>query len=1201
MKLATLELAGFKSFADTTEFKFDDGITGIVGPNGSGKSNVVDAVKWVLGEMSAKSLRGDAMLDVIFCGSGSRKPTGMAEVSLTFTNEDDRLPVQAPQVKITRRLYRDGTSEYLVNNEMSRLKDIREMFLDTGVGVEAYSIIEQGQIYALLDASGVDRREVFEEAAGISRFKVRKKETLRKLERTDQNLAQVQLVLDEVQRQLRSVKVQAGRARNYQEYFARLNELRKAHSLREYDQLHRRLTDFRRQREELVDNLAGLARQCEQIRCQRQDLQLDMDALTEAARKAERELMVLENQRQSAVQQGQFAQQQITQLSEQLDLYQRRLAELEERKAEQGGQVENHRVVLAEIDTQVKAHEQAVLEAVAQQAQAAGEAASLHRAIEEAKSAALDMMRAAARLNSECSAAQVRKENLDKQVERLQAARSQMDQQIALLEQQLAGFQGQERDLAVQAEELRSLAEGLRSSLAANSRKHAAILEELSKQREIRGGLKSRQSVLMDLQARREGVAKPVQEVLKARDAGGGFAGVKGIAGEYISTSLEHAAIVEAALGEMQNALVLDTSEALLAAQLQFQSLPGRVTALALDNIPPYKEDFSPSALGAGVIRVSDLVTYDQAMATLALHVLGSTLLVESLDQALTLLRQGPRGLRFVTRAAEVVNPDGTVQLGDMSRRAGTISRRSELARLEQDLVAMEVRIGQLSTEAAQCDQQTRELNESQQQLRDQLFTVESQLAQVRARSQQAGQQVQKLRGDLPMMAGELDGVVQEIKECAQRQETYRTQAAEKEVAAQQAEKTVRDMQQQLILRQHEVAEVGENVTKLRVAMGQSQEQRTARARELTVAESALRHAEAELSQLNREIGQVDARVAAAKKSAEDCTREIENLESRRGAAARLVDEQNGHLAGLRDQFQQATVGLDQMESQHAQVQKLEHTLSLSENEVSVRLETLVERTADELQLNLVEAHATYQAVEMDWDAVAAEINDLKGRMARLGNVNIDAIDEQDKLEERQKFLSGQIADIQDAKRQLEELIARINEDSRQKFIDTFEKVRVEFQEMFRRLFGGGRADIVLENPEDVLESGIDILAKPPGKEQQSISLLSGGEKTLAAVAVIMAIFKSKPSPFCILDEVDAALDEANTGRFAAIVSEFMTTSQFIVITHNKAMMNIASLLYGVTMQEQGVSKRVAVRFDGKGLREAPEPSPTVALASEAA
>ncbi len=1201
MKLATLELAGFKSFADTTEFKFDDGITGIVGPNGSGKSNVVDAVKWVLGEMSAKSLRGDAMLDVIFCGSGSRKPTGMAEVSLTFTNEDGRLPVQAPQVKITRRLYRDGTSEYLVNNEMSRLKDIREMFLDTGVGVEAYSIIEQGQIYALLDANSVDRREVFEEAAGISRFKVRKKETLRKLERTDQNLAQVQLVLDEVQRQLRSVKVQAGRARNYQEYFARLNELRKAHSLQEYDQLHRRLTDFRRQREELVDNLAGLARQCDQMRSQRQDLQIEMDALTEAARKAERELMVLENQRQSAVQQGQFAQQQITQLSEQLDLYRRRLVELEQRKTELGGQVEKHREALAEIDSQVKSHEQAVLEAVARQAKAAGDAAVLHRAIDEAKSAAMDMMRAAARLNSECSAAGARKDNLDKQVERLQAARGQMDQQIAAMEQQLAGFQAERQDLGSQAEDLRGQGEALRSTIAANSRKHAAVLEELSKQREIRGGLKSRQSVLMDLQARREGVAKPVQDVLKSRDAGTGFAGVKGIAGEYISTSLEHAGIVEAVLGDMQNALVLENTVALLSAQQQFQSLPGRVTALALDNIPPYVEDFSPSTLGAGVIRVSDLVTYDPAMAPLALHVLGGTLVVESLEQALTLLRQGPRGLRYVTRLAEVVNPDGTVQLGDMSRRAGTISRRSELARLEQDMVAVESRISELSAEAAQCDEQTRQLNENQQQIRDRLFTVESRLAQVQARSQQAEQQVQKLRGDLPMLAGELEGLAHEISECVQRQETYRAKAAEKETASQQAEIAVRDMQQQLLLRQHESAELGENVTKLRVAMGQSQEQRTARARELTVAESAVRHSDAELSQVNREIAQVESRLAAAKKSAEECTRQVEELEHHRGAAARLVEEQTGHLAGLREQFQKAAVELGELESQHDQTQQREHTLSLSENEVSVRLETLVERTAEELQLNLVEAHATYQAVEMDWDAVAAEINDLKGRMARLGNVNIDAIDEQDKLEERQKFLSGQIADIQDAKRQLEELITRINEDSRQKFIDTFEKVRVEFQEMFRRLFGGGRADIVLENPEDVLESGIDILAKPPGKEQQSISLLSGGEKTLAAVAVIMAIFKSKPSPFCILDEVDAALDEANTGRFAAIVSEFMTTSQFIVITHNKAMMNIASLLYGVTMQEQGVSKRVAVRFDGKGLREAPEPAPAVAVASEAA
>ena len=358
MKLLSLELSGFKSFADTTVLKFDNGITGIVGPNGCGKSNVMDAVKWVLGEMSAKSLRGDAMLDVIFNGSSTRKPMGMAEVSLLFSNEDRRLPVEDPEVKITRRLYRDATSEYLVNNRTVRLKDIREMFLDTGIGVEAYSLIEQGKISILLEANNIDRREIFEEAAGISRFKARKKETLRRLERTDQNLAQTQLVLQEVERQLRSVKVQAGRAKSYQEYSTRVDELRRMHSLHEYDQLHRRLAEVSSQRGDVTDALAAKKREIDEFRQRQQDMQLEIDALQDAVREAERELSGLESRRQTAVQQSQFAQQQARQLSEQRQSMTKRGQEVQQRQEELAALIDQRQGEVTQIEQLLQQRQQ---------------------------------------------------------------------------------------------------------------------------------------------------------------------------------------------------------------------------------------------------------------------------------------------------------------------------------------------------------------------------------------------------------------------------------------------------------------------------------------------------------------------------------------------------------------------------------------------------------------------------------------------------------------------------------------------------------------------------------------------------------------------------------------------------------------------------------------------------------------------------
>ena len=396
-------------------------------------------------------------------------------------------------------------------------------------------------------------------------------------------------------------------------------------------------------------------------------------------------------------------------------------------------------------------------------------------------------------------------------------------------------------------------------------------------------------------------------------------------------------------------------------------------------------------------------------------------------------------------------------------------------------------------------------------------------------------------------------------------------------------EQVIHEMGSQVILRQHEVSELAEAATRARIAMSQVQEQRSGLSRALATARQAVAQAEMEVTRIAGEAETVEARIADASETAAAAESVLAGLEEKAKVAEAELATHTERIGALRGEYQQVSGGIDTLQEQSEALGKREHEMSLAKNELSVRIETLIEHTLDELQINLHEAYATYEAKSMDWDAVAAEINDLKGKISRLGNVNLDAIHEQTTLEERQKSITGQLADVIDAKRQLEELIGKINEDSKVKFIESFNAVKAEFQEMFRKLFGGGKADLILENPEDILECGIEIMARPPGKEPQSMSLLSGGEKTMTAVALVMSIFKSKPSPFCILDEVDAALDEANTSRFAAIINEFLAHSQFIVITHNKRTMSVANVLYGVTMQEQGVSKRVAVKFDNRG------------------
>ncbi len=1227
MKLAKLELSGFKSFADYTEFLFDDGITSIVGPNGCGKSNVVDAVKWVLGEMSAKSLRGDAMMDVIFNGSGGRKPMGMAEVSLTFTNEDRRLPMDAETVKVTRRLYRDATSEYLINNQAARLKDIRELFLDTGIGVDAYSLIEQGRVAALLDSNSYDRREIFEEAAGISRFKQRKKEALRKLEKTDQNLAQSQLVLEEVEKQLRSVKVQAGRARSYQEYAGRLKELRSAYVMQEYDGLHKKVVAVNEQLADVVDNLAAARRDMEAKRNRQADLQMELEGAQEATRKAERELLAGQSEQASLQQRGEFAREQIRQLSEQRELLAARQGEMTERLAARQAEVKKHQEALGAVDQKLREHEAEVAEAVFRQEQASKAIAGLNRSVDEHKSKAIDLMRQIARLHNDINGLKINQENLANQKARLELRKGQIDAQIAEFKAKVAELEGRKAELAARSAALQEEAAKVRTEQQANNQKMAAISQDLSRAREHRSGLKSRQGVLNDLQSKREGVSEAVRGILKCREKGEGFGYVKGILADLISTDLEHAAVIEAALGDLQHAVIVSDSAALLADREVWQKLAGRVTVLAADRMLAYQDGWEVGSAVRSAVRSTgfslsdgaqvgteaeqakacttnartpsvcavDLVKCENDASLLVHQVLGRTLIVATLAEAWALAAAAPRGggageYRIVTRAGEVVAGDGSLMLGDISKRGGMISRRAEVARLAWELEDLEKSIAELTAQIAQCDQNSRALDTRQQDLRGQIYQTDSQRAEVSAQLQQAGGQLQRTASEAPLLAGEIESICRQAGSAAERQKELETKAAVVEEEQKKVEAVVHELGSQLIVRQHEVSELAEAATRARVAMGQVQEQRSGISRELATARVAASQAELELQRLAGEMETVAARIADAQKTIADMAGKLEQLGGKIAAAAAELATHTARVAELRGEFTQVAAGMEGVQAQIEAHARSEHELALAKNELSVRIETLIEHTMEELQINLHDAYAaelekrkTQPETPTDWDAVAAEINELKGKMARLGNVNLDAILEQSQLEERQASLQGQLTDIVDAKAQLEELIGKINEDSRQRFAESFAAVRAEFHEMFRRLFGGGKADLILENPDDILESGIEIMARPPGKEPQSMSLLSGGEKTMTAVALVMSIFKSKPSPFCILDEVDAALDEANTTRFAAIIQDFLSHSQFIVITHNKRTMSVANTLYGVTMQEQGVSKRVAVKFDTKG------------------
>ncbi|HWE97072.1 MAG TPA: AAA family ATPase [Tepidisphaeraceae bacterium] len=1248
MRLKKLILHGFKSFADRTEFVFDSPITGIVGPNGCGKSNVVDGFKWVLGEQSAKSLRGEAMLDVIFNGSGNRKPAGMAEVVLVFDNpprEDGTrtLNLDADEVAVGRRLFRDGTSEYQVNNKASRLKDIRELFLDTGVGVDAYSVIEQGRVAALLEANPDERRLIFEEAAGISKFKARKKEAQRKLEKVDQNLLRVTDIVEEVEKRLRSVKVQAGRARTYQEYSVRLTELRLSYALQEYHTLHTQVTDLDSQRDDaqfrLEDASSDLARKQNELAGTREQ----HEGLSQKRQQLEYDLVQAGAALQSARQRQQYAKQQLEQIADQIETYNadREAAEAKLDEVSQGLTAETQ--TLERLTAELEEHRRLINER--QEAFRDGQLQlnQTNQQVEQHKAAILDLMRKLSGVNSRLGAIEIERKNIGVNQGRLADRRQVVLGEMEALEVQRGEAQGKLDEALAHIADQQSQLESRREESAQLGKQIAHIGEQLGSAKEHRSGLLSRQKLLKDLEAKREGVSEGVKSVLRQREQK--FPFVRGLVADVLRVDVEHAHVIEAALDGRDQWLVTDDSAGAFAARELLEELEGRVNFLCTDSrgalsrgtgfqpVQTPLDQPEPSATKDSFVSertqhgletratdnaydwnrhpqrirlAADLVRVEPIDGSIAQHLLGRTVIVDTLADAAELHRAGPRGWRYVTLSGEVLEADGTLRAGPLTAAMGLLSRRSELEALGQQIADMDVRIEQLTRQLTDGNASARALEEQQNALRNEVYRTNTVKVELSSKISQTNDKQASLRREQPVLDRELQNLLDQSGRLKAEEAalTEKLQEHEADQASRQQQIEEQTANQKRLA--EEIRHLGEQLTASRVQLGQVQEKQLASQQQVQRMTGARAELLQQVERLQRSVEAVAGKrggIEAELQSAS--TAEATAIEQQRDLRER-IESAAGQVAEAAKAVQVLTGEVETLRGEHAEVEQILHSLQIRLSEVMVRLETLVQRTLDELQLDLptkyqglsADEGPGYQPGDVDWDAIAEEIKQLRDKLHRLGNVNLDAIGEQDELEKRSEFLSTQVQDLTSSKQQLEDLINEINVESSARFEQTFNAVREHFQGLFRKLFGGGKADIFLETEVpaprnmqvegeatkmiklDVLDAGIEIIARPPGKQPVSISQLSGGEKTMTCVALLMSIFKSKPSPFCILDEVDAALDEANNQRFNLIVQEFLEQSQFIVITHSKRTMQIADVLYGVTMQEQGVSKRVAVKFD---------------------
>jgi chromosome segregation protein len=1175
--LTRLDLIGFKSFADRTRFDFAPGITAVVGPNGSGKSNIVDAVRWVLGEQSAKSLRGGEMADVIFNGSSTRKSLGMAEVTMTFDNTRRILSFGSDEVSVTRRVYRDGLGEYLINGQLSRLKDIKELFLGSGAGHGAYSIIEQGRVDALLTASTKDRRIIFEEAAGISRFKAKKLETLRKLDRVEADLTRVKDILTELDKHLRSLQLQAAKAQKYQEYSDRLKSLRVNLSACEFATLG----------ESLARETAAL----ESARHDWQEAHSRSSVWEAELKKVDWELSRTDDGLRHQTARLADARQQIASQEATAKADRTQLANAE-------ADLQRFSRQRAELSIRIRGLESDLAKAVAERDAAVNH---LEEGTKQAESAAIAVASAGERAAELTKMAQADRERQFELVDRHARLQSVVDSTASLLERQRNELARKQADaestagkhdsleravneLSKTDDDLRDRLDATRTALASlvaerdsNRAKAEALQPSLDVLRDQRSTLRGRIELLEHLDRSFDGFDAGVRAVAELRSTGTNphLQSIIGLVADLVTVPRDVAPLIDLAIGEIAQRFVVDQVSDWESLVESLGELPGRVgfIPLAIEPTDSAENDVPPaltSLAATGLVR--------SEVPGLVERLLNRVAIVESREEARQLALSRP-GLRIVTRAGELFDTDGSVVVGPISPSGGLLSRKSELRELRNELADLE--------------QRTHETEQEQGHYRSQ---ADATLQPIREREAE----MTALTGEASTLREQLHRQQEVLRQLADRIELLVREADILALEVRQAEQTLGDFRQQAEQAEHDARDIQIRMKETDAALAAAEIERQSRQLEHTEAQVALTRFHEQLAALNARVDECDVQLRQRKVEAVNLGAEERACRNRLHASQLSALRATAHAADAYwdkdDRERQVSDLALRRETLLAERAKLQsgmaedraivqakqeavHALDLAVQSLTTRREGLATRIRDDYGVELDTITTQPDLVESA-EGGSAEMESLRHKIAKLGSVNLEALDELKEVEARATALHAQVDDLTSGRQKLAEIIEQINEDSRKLFSDTLAAVRVHFQELFRKLFGGGMADIVLDDEQDVLESGIDVIARPPGKELRSISLLSGGEKTMTAVALLLAIFRNRPSPFCLLDEVDAALDEANTARLAGVIREFLDRSQFIVITHKKRTMAAADVLYGITMQESGISKQVTVRFE---------------------
>ena len=1186
MYLKSIEIHGFKSFANKIVFQFHNGITGIVGPNGSGKSNVGDAVRWVLGEQRIKQLRGASMQDVIFSGTETRKPLSYAYVAITLDNSDRQLTIDCDEVTVARRIYRSGESEYMINGSICRLRDVNELFYDTGIGKEGYSIIGQGQIDKILSGKPEERRELFDEAAGIVKFKRRKSAAQTKLENEKQNLVRVNDILSELEKQVGPLEKQSEVAKVYLKKKEELKTLDVNVFLMENVRIREQLEDVDEKLRIASGDLSDTTTKYEGIKEEYESIQAEIEALEEAINTAREQLSSTGVMRERL--EGE-----INVLKEQINSAHLSEEHLQNRKknvlADIEGKDKDKEGILADkesIDKQVQEITRTRDEVKQHLENVQNKIEELNNSMEAGKNTIIGELNQRAtikskmgRLDSMLEQINIRKAELNSRILRARTDEAERSENIKQLEDSFAAI----------CEEIRTMTEkeaGMEQELGSIREKLTKTDQKLREAQNSYHQEKSKLDALSNIAERYDGYGGSVKKVMEQKAS---VKGIVGVVADIIKVDKEYETAIETALGgNIQNIVTDDEETAKKMISFLKSNRAGRATFLPLTSITKTQEFKNPEALKEkGAIGMADeLVHTDPKYKNVAKAMLGRIMVVDNVDNAVRIARKFDYGIRMVTIEGELLVPGGAISGGAFKNNSNLLGRRRELEELEKKIKKQKSTIDELNQEIEDTKEKRNGLRVDLEKLKSEIQrksieqnTARISISQARERLEEEEQGYESMKKEQK----EIDAQVLEIKT---GKETIQKELKDSEELEKNTQKQIQEFQKELEEKRQEESVVSAQVTEWELKVERMLQTQMFH-------QSNVDRIEGEKERYVKELAEIEEALAQNVVDVENKQNSIKQIEE---TIAASYDAQNSSQAKLKEDTERKELlsskqknffqTREELSQRMGDLDKEVYRLTGQKERLEESIESQINYMWDEYEITLSDAASIRDESMTDLPAMKKSIAGLKDEIKKLGNVNVNAIEEYKSIMERYTFLKTQHDDLVEAQKTLEGIITELDTAMRKQFTEKFAEIAKEFDKVFKELFGGGKGTLELMEDEDILEAGIRIIAQPPGKKLQNMMQLSGGEKALSAIALLFAIQNLKPSPFCLLDEIEAALDESNVGRYAKYLHKLTKHTQFIVITHRRGTMESADRLYGITMQEKGVSTLVSVNLIDKELED---------------